>query len=323
VDIVITSDKSLWTRCAVLEMQRDKVLSRDNIDKMTLRTRASVNKDGNPDGSGTNGLSWFPGYAIDVNTGERLNMAFGEDTWEGSSNGNDMIWNPTSDISKYGGMHYIYVFRRVSSTRMPAYDQANYIYNNINTPFSSRVWEACAWVGAPLLVRGQELLSSDVRIRLRVTNYYDRYSTDKTTNQDVNNVSNSSNSWYPLYSFNTADLSHEDFNLDSAKSALDRINITPNPYYAYSGYEETRLDTRVRIINLPQTCTIRIYNTSGTLIRTFKKDSQITFVDWDLNNQRFVPIASGMYIIHIDVPGIGEKVIKWLGIMRVPDLEKL
>ena len=33
-----------------------------------------------------------------------------------------------------------------------------------------------------------------------------------------------------------------------------------------------------------------------------------------------IPIASGLYIIHVDAPGIGEKVIKWFGTMRPIDL---
>jgi hypothetical protein len=34
-----------------------------------------------------------------------------------------------------------------------------------------------------------------------------------------------------------------------------------------------------------------------------------------------VPIAGGVYIIHVDVPGVGEKVLKWFGIMRPTDLD--
>ena len=47
---------------------------------MGLRQSPSVDKDGNPE-SGTNGMGWFPGYAIDIQTGERLNIIFAEDSW--------------------------------------------------------------------------------------------------------------------------------------------------------------------------------------------------------------------------------------------------
>ena len=65
-----------------------------------IQRKPSVDKEGNPStnpGSVSNpevsndpndpnyicgrGMGWFPGYAIDVTTGERLNMAFGEDSW--------------------------------------------------------------------------------------------------------------------------------------------------------------------------------------------------------------------------------------------------
>jgi len=46
-----------------------------------------------------------------------------------------------------------------------------------------------------------------------------------------------------------------------------------------------------------------------------------SFQDWDLKNQSGIPIASGLYIIHVDAPGIGEKILKWFGVMRPLDLQ--
>ena len=43
-------------------------------------------------------MGWFPGYVIDLETGERLNVIFSEDSWLAGENGRDMIWNPTSNI---------------------------------------------------------------------------------------------------------------------------------------------------------------------------------------------------------------------------------
>ncbi|MGB1032385.1 MAG: hypothetical protein ACPGWM_07210, partial [Flavobacteriales bacterium] len=89
----------------------------------------------------------------------------------------------------------------------------------------------------------------------------------------------------------------------------------------YSEYEETKLDNRAKLINLPEECTISIYTINGTLVRQFKKADPLTYLDWDLKNQRNVPIAGGVYIIHIEVPGVGEKILKWFGIMRPTDLD--
>ena len=116
--------------------------------------------------------------------------------------------------------------------------------------------------------------------------------------------------------------------------------MVPNPYYSYSNYETaSQLETKVRIVNLPvgmedgrpQGCTIRIYTVDGTLVRTIgptavtRSNSQYgtaenTSVDWDLHNHTGIPIAGGMYLIHVSVPGIGERVIKWFGTMRPVDL---
>jgi hypothetical protein len=50
---------------------------------------------------------------------------------------------------------------------------------------------------------------------------------------------------------------------DALKEGLKLINVVPNPYFAYSDYERTKLDTKVKITNLPERCTITIYNAQG------------------------------------------------------------
>lgn len=107
----------------------------------------------------------------------------------------------------------------------------------------------------------------------------------------------------------------------TAVAALDTIGIVPNPYYAYSAYEVSQLDARVKITNLPQKCTITIYSVDGLQVRTISRDdASITSYDWDLKNDAGIPISSGLYIIHINAPGIGEKTLKWFGVMRPTDL---
>ena len=81
------------------------------------------------------------------------------------------------------------------------------------------------------------------------------------------------------------------------------------------------MDNFVKITNLPERCKVSIYNTSGTLIRTFNKSDPTTEQRWDLKNQSGVPIAGGLYIIHVDAPGVGEKIVKWFGVLRPVDLQ--
>jgi hypothetical protein len=122
-----------------------------------------------------------------------------------------------------------------------------------------------------------------------------------------------------------------------ASSALDLIRAVPNPYYAYSAYETSTLDNRIKITNLPPKCTVSIFTLDGTLVRRFERDvtpdntsggelntkssNLDTSLDWDLKNEKNVPVASGMYIIHIDAGDLGEKTIKWFGVMRPIDLD--
>jgi hypothetical protein len=129
------------------------------------------------------------------------------------------------------------------------------------------------------------------------------------------------NSFNPTYSFNTNNIVAVTGDNDVAKDALDIINIVPNPYYGYSSYEVNQLDNRVKITNLPKRATIKIFTVSGTEVRTLNKDNGMTSIDWDLKNNFGIPISSGLYILHINAPGVGEKIIKWYGALRPIDLD--
>ena len=105
---------------------------------------------------------------------------------------------------------------------------------------------------------------------------------------------------------------------------MDLINVVPNPYYGYSSYETGQLDNRVKIINLPKKTTIRIFTVSGTLVKTIKKSDDLTSAEWDLKNDYGIPIASGLYVIHVRtvIDGVEkEKVLKWFGVLRPVDLD--
>ena len=156
------------------------------------------------------------------------------------------------------------------------------------------------------------------RVSLRVARPYDKYSNVVI---DTDNIDNAENNWDPLYRFSTADVATRVNEVTVLEDMLEEISVVPNPYYAYSQYETNKLDNRVKIVNLPEVCTVRIYNLSGTLIRTYDKADPLTTIDWDLKNEANVPIAGGVYIIHVDVPGVGQAIRKWFGVMRPVDLD--
>lgn len=353
IDVVFTSDKTKWTRCPVIELCDESDRAVNNTPKLDARRVKSVDKNGktvdegavsgidNPEAAdyiSANGMGWFPGYAINVETGERLNMAFGENSWIVSENGNDMVWNPTSTISinpgsssysnlKMGGMHYIYVFNNTkflvngsaTDSARVNFDNGKFLIDHLYMPANLNVkrdaMNACMWVGLPLLAEGRKLLETDARIKLRVAvPYYTGYSINQTASNPVNYN-------YPAYKFDTKDLYTELNNSDAAKKALDLIRVVPNPYYAFSQYEFNQLDNRVKITNLPFKCNIKIYNLNGTLVYKYSKDDPTTSVDWLLKNEAGIPIASGMYLVHVSVDGVGEKVLKAMMMMRPIDLD--
>lgn len=381
VDIVLTSDKSKWTRCVVLEACDDRSKSIGNAWRFEPRKSQSVGKDGQPDGSGT-GMGWFPGYAINIETGERLNIMFSENSSDTANNGDDMLFNPTSvygydeegnplsegyynSLYKYyqetvgqfpdnfkgpafGGMHFIYIvgssgntsttfYQGASATRnynqtidCPSYDEGAWLKNKFSTFVSgsshndtrkqkkNELFNNVMWTSIPMAVEKKESLwlSNDVTIKIRVTRPYMRWLSAKGTAPET--VQNDN---FPMFKFSTKNIAIKNNVNDVAVSALDNINIIPNPYYGFSAYESSALDNVVKIVNLPQTCTISIYTVNGILVRKLSKgDSGSTFVDWNLKNNAGIPIASGMYIIHVQVPGVGEKTLKFFAAMRPTDL---
>ncbi|MBL4652945.1 MAG: T9SS C-terminal target domain-containing protein [Flavobacteriales bacterium] len=439
VDIVFTSDKSMWTRCPVIEIGANPTSTKGEIGvgpfetisgsevagalKGRLRQSPSVDKDGissgwpsdnssstsegDPNYIAAYGMGWFPGYAINIETGERLNMAFGENSDKAFSNdnGDDMIWNPSSRVDdggpfagpRLGGMHYIYVFRNNvvrqnesttiigftyqfyndESERMPAYDNGQYAFDNLSASSPStgptdydnsaiNVYGASMWVGFPLLnPDNYSLLQTDATVKLRVRKPFSTLGTNSSIDLNealtigesywVDNgpiihkgdtlyhgesfvadttlieaigtsttglVTSVVNNGLPMYTYSTEGFASIKGSDSEAISALDLISIVPNPYYAYSQYETNRLDNRVKIVNLPDQCTITIYSINGTLIRQYSKDDATqTYIDWDLKNTAFIPIASGVYIVHVEVPEVGEVVLKWFGAMRPVDLD--
>ncbi|MCH2225661.1 MAG: T9SS type A sorting domain-containing protein [Crocinitomicaceae bacterium] len=317
VDLVITSDNSKWSRCPVIETGHNSGQTEGGSSIMKLRNANS--KDINQLTESGKGMSWFPGYAIDVETGERLNIAFGENSWLNGSNGKDMLWNPTDELEDnvgmpiLGGSHAIYIFgTEINNSEMPAYDEGNWLYNQLsNESVGSyrNAWKNCMWVMQPLLDPLGELLETDVRIQLRVMHPYQEQ------------IYTGINSGLPSYTFSTSEY-HSETNVSSVQqNELDLINVVPNPYYAYSAYEKNQIDNRIKITNLPERCEIKIFNMAGQLVKVLDKDNASTYQDWNLKNSRGVPIASGLYIIHIEVPNVGERILKWYGAMRTVDTD--
>jgi hypothetical protein len=228
IDIVLTADKSVWTRCPVIEMCLDKNLSENKANAFGLRKHPSVDKNGNyaaatydeavameasddpndPNYISAWGMGWFPGYAIDIETGARLNIMFGEDSFYPELNGRDMLMNPPavkestaaggSQLSDpvifnqidgtaiFGAKHYVYILPMNKSTAgayqltCPAYDAGKFMFEHLNmfesmaAVYKNAMWGLPTWVGMPMAVEGKEWLPANnpVRLSIRVSKPY-------------------------------------------------------------------------------------------------------------------------------------------------------
>jgi hypothetical protein len=212
----------------------------------------------------------------------------------------------------------------------PAYDACKQLVDIITFDTISAIediykqlsYASTMYVGIPLANPQYEWLSNEATVKIRIAKPYGRYYAGTLKPGQAE----STNKHYPLYRFSTEGIATTFYNESAAKEDLDLINVVPNPYYAFavgSGYERNALDTRVKITNLPEKCVVTIYNVSGTLIRQYTKDDPITSLDWDLKNSAGIPIAGGVYLIHVKDQTTGdERIVKWFGSLRVEDFNQ-
>lgn len=371
VDIVITRDTSLWSRCIIVEtapymysapasmfpkpdpvdfdMQIEGPAAKPRT-MMDTRYAPSVGKvdanhDGLPDPDGAvdaaghpvTGMGWFPGYAVDVETGRRLNLFFGENSVYQSGidpgfTGRDMLWNPTNRYFRktgespqayydylLGGQHWVYV-------HSSSYDGCQALYPKMNPDLQGTVNNKrlnigqIVWAGMPilgpdaaLLPLDKGLIPNDVTIRLRVDNPYQTWWNEAT----------GARNGHPRYLIDVRDQATTELDAPQIARALDSIKVVPNPYLAYSEYEASEFENLVKITNLPPKCKVTIFSMDGHFIRQFERaeayrpyDQINPDLEWDLKNSHGVPVSSGVYLIHIDAGAWGSRTVKWFGVAR-------
>jgi hypothetical protein len=342
VDLVITNDRSKWSRAVVFETGESQTFNEGNAFKGQLRQSASVDSFGNPESS--KGLGWFPGYAINLETGVRMNVYFGENSRFRGKGAANMIWDPDTSSKTVlgnaimGGSQFIYVMNTAYENGDRAEKDRNFLDANFNQFTGSGVnrtlsaavanfYRQIAWTCVPLTARNFNLynangiyqIPTDVKIKARVEKPYKKYLGDES-----------------IYEFNTIGLAPEDRNDSMKKAAFERMTLVPNPYYAYSSYELNPTQNIVKIVNVPKNSTVSIFTTDGILVRRLKlddKDVKDEFygdnsrnvnidnsIDWDLRTSTGVLIASGIYYVNVETPNVGSKVLKLYATMRAADV---
>lgn len=142
-------------------------------------------------------------------------------------------------------------------------------------------------------------------------------------------ISTKPNAASDLYTFSTAGFDPESGEA-LAKTAAQEVNVYPNPYFGQNVAEINPLTKFVTFTHLPENnATIRIFTISGSLIATIDDEDRTAqgtlgtnTAQWDLRNDYQVPVASGVYIIHVDMGNLGEKVLKAAVFMPEERLDK-
>ncbi|MBE0431893.1 T9SS type A sorting domain-containing protein [candidate division WOR-3 bacterium] len=103
-------------------------------------------------------------------------------------------------------------------------------------------------------------------------------------------------------------------------AATLNVKVVPNPYIIANEWQTRSVQRRVRFINLPNECTIRIFNLNGELVRTLKhRETSAGGVPndlggdewWNVLNDFDQLVASGVYIFHVQ-SDVGEQVGKFV-----------
>ncbi len=108
-------------------------------------------------------------------------------------------------------------------------------------------------------------------------------------------------------------------NIEQAKQELNSVAVVPNPYVAASEWERKpdlrsgRGERLLYFIHLPKQCIIRIYTLSGELVKRLDHDAAMEdgSEPWDLLSKDQMEVAYGIYIFHIDAPGVGQQIGKF------------
>ncbi len=340
VDIVFTSDKNLWSRCVIVETAMPQyyipsalgLATEGDAQNMDPRSSPSVGTDMDsdgfpvPDGTGQLGMGWFPGYAVDVETGERLNILFGEnstysldqdsnllaeyditaDDFDTVPTGRDMLWNPTSEVIidagdpdgfRYqhymGGQHFIYVTRE-------KYDECEDLHDKLSGSEIDKVFamRKITWTMIPVLTEGTSLLSladglipNDLIIKLRVDNPYKVI------------LSSTPFNGYSTYQFELDETISTENPLEDNWTSL--VDISPNPYHSAD-------HASWQLHNLPNSCTLTLSDVKGQQLWRKEYKNMPSSSVTSISSTDLPALSQGVYFVRIQEKNGAWKVLKWV-----------
>jgi hypothetical protein len=107
--------------------------------------------------------------------------------------------------------------------------------------------------------------------------------------------------------------------LDPGTNLID-VYAVPNPYRSGSSQYTTENyhnfpDNMIRICNVPQKCTVKIFTVSGDLVWEKTQEDGSGVLKWDTRNLEEQEVASGVYIMRLESK-TGDQVYNRIAIIR-------
>jgi hypothetical protein len=260
----------------------------------------------------------FAVYRYNFETGlkERMFIAIYDDGYGDTDAASGLgVWDVTGVDDIFGAPTYEPIYAYVGPASYDPANEAAYLAaDDITAAPSNTGW------GSPTNPFGYPFLNATL-----IVDYYEN-SSDGVPGYPVGNkikfTTNKINTLADEFTFSTA--GYEPESSDSLMAlALEKINVFPNPFYAYNELSTTPYDQYVTFTHLPEVYTIKIFNLAGVLVSTLDQtNGSGQFCQWDLTNASGLPVASGMYIAHIDMPDEGvQKILKVMIVQKKQILE--
>lgn len=182
----------------------------------------------------------------------------------------------SESVSDFAGYRLYRNYRPVIPINHPAYP-ADTLY--------TKIWECGKGTANPTVVNS--FIDRDVKSLWTYRYYLTTFDTD----------GNESGRFYTLF---LEGINAQPGWIPDVKSPLDSVMVIPNPAIN----KARQWDRRIMFVNLPETCTIKIYTQGGNLVRVIEHPNPDTPSDgdeyWYQNTTNNQYVASGVYIYSVE-----------------------
>ena len=115
------------------------------------------------------------------------------------------------------------------------------------------------------------------------------------------------------FTFNSSELTDLQ---EISKDDMKKIRVVPNPYIVTAYWEQNQYRKRILFTNLPEECTITIFNLVGEKVNTLNHKNAFDDSEaWDLSTTNRQEVAPGLYVFAVETPQ-GKKHIGKFAIIR-------